>query len=98
VNPETQELQDEPDGKARTIPEGHRVGIGHRRDRVPVVAAHGPAGEHTGFDTITDGQWVTAVLAFLVALGINGGVTYRVPNRQSSPAGSTDAAAAPAKA
>ena len=55
-------------------------------------------GEHTGFDTITDGQWVTAVLAFLVALGINGGVTDRVPNRQSSPAGSTDAAAAPAKA
>jgi len=56
-------------------------------------------GEHTGFDTITDGQWVTAVLAFLVALGINGGVTYRVPNRQPSPpAGSTDTAAAPAQA
>ena len=34
-------------------------------------------GEHSGFETITDGQWVTAALAFLVALGINGGVTYQ---------------------
>ena len=56
-------------------------------------------GEHTGFDTITDGQWVTAALACLVALGINGGVTYRVPNRPAAPpAASTDTAAAPAKA
>ncbi len=38
-------------------------------------------GEHTGFDTITAGQWVTAALAFFVGLGINGGVTYQVRNR-----------------
>jgi hypothetical protein len=38
-------------------------------------------GEHAGFDTITDGQWVSAVLAFLVGLGISGGITYRVPNQ-----------------
>ena len=38
-------------------------------------------GEHTGFDTITAGQWVTAALAFLIGLGVNGGVTYQVRNR-----------------
>jgi hypothetical protein len=38
-------------------------------------------GEHTGFETITDGQWVTAVLAFLVGLGISGGLTHQVRNR-----------------
>ncbi|CAL9514275.1 hypothetical protein [Streptomyces sp. Tu 3180] len=38
-------------------------------------------GEQSGFDTITDGQWVTAVLAFLVGLGITGPVTSRTPNR-----------------
>ena len=56
-------------------------------------------GEHTGFETITDGQWVTAALAFLVGLGINGGVTYRVANRPApSPAGPPDTATAPATA
>ena len=44
-------------------------------------------GEHTGFETITDGQWVTAALAFLVALGINGGVTYRVAQPTGTGAG-----------
>jgi hypothetical protein len=47
-------------------------------------------GEHTGFETITDGQWVTAVLAFLIGLGISGGVTHQVRNRplsSSDPAG-----------
>lgn len=39
-------------------------------------------GEHTGFDTITAGQWVTAALAFILGLGVAGGVTYAVPNRQ----------------
>ncbi|WP_214401795.1 hypothetical protein [Pseudonocardia lacus] len=38
-------------------------------------------GEHTGFDTVTAGQWVTAVLAFLVGLGVSGGATHRVGNR-----------------
>ena len=42
-------------------------------------------GEHTGFDTITAGQWVTAALAFFVGLGINGGVTYQVRNRPAPP-------------
>jgi hypothetical protein len=42
-------------------------------------------GEHTGFDTITAGQWVTAALAFVVGLGINGGVTYQVRNRAAPP-------------
>ena len=54
-------------------------------------------GENTGFDTITDGQWVTAALACLVALGISGGVTYRVPNRLApAPTPPTDTATAPA--
>jgi hypothetical protein len=38
-------------------------------------------GEHAGFATITDGQWVTAALAFLIGLGISGGVTHQVRNR-----------------
>jgi hypothetical protein len=54
-------------------------------------------GEHTGFDTITDGQWVTAVLAFLVGLGINGGITYQVRNRPAPvPASPIDPGGAPA--
>jgi hypothetical protein len=54
-------------------------------------------GEHSGFETITDGQWVTAALACLVALGINGGVTHQVRNRPAPvPAGPTDTATAPA--
>ncbi|MFI9580301.1 hypothetical protein ACIHCQ_00240 [Streptomyces sp. NPDC052236] len=38
-------------------------------------------GEHTGFETITDGQWMTAALAFFVGLGVAGGVTNKVTNR-----------------
>jgi energy-converting hydrogenase Eha subunit G len=38
-------------------------------------------GENVGFDTITDGQWITALLAFFVAAAGTGGVTYRVKNR-----------------
>lgn len=50
-------------------------------------------GEHTGFSTITDGQWVTAALAFLVGLGISGGVTAQVRNRPApSPADPTTTA------
>ena len=41
-------------------------------------------GEHTGFDTITAGQWVTAVLAFVVAVAGTGTVTYQVKNRPLS--------------
>jgi hypothetical protein len=37
-------------------------------------------GENSGFDTITAGQWVTAVLAFFVGLGLTGGATYRTSN------------------
>lgn len=38
-------------------------------------------GENTGFGTVTDGQWVTAFLAALVAVGASGGVTHRVADR-----------------
>jgi len=56
-------------------------------------------GEHSGFDTITAGQWVTAALAFFIGLGINGGVTYQVRNRPSPLPfdGSTGPAQVPAK-
>ncbi|WP_250029354.1 hypothetical protein [Paractinoplanes maris] len=37
-------------------------------------------GQNTGFDTITDGQWVTAALAFIVAATGTGAVTYKVRN------------------
>jgi hypothetical protein len=47
-------------------------------------------GEHTGFDTITAGQWVTAALACFVALGAAGGVTYKVPNRPAADPAPTD--------
>ncbi len=40
-------------------------------------------GENTGFDTITDGQWVTAVLAFFVGLGVAGGAAYQTTNAPS---------------
>ena len=42
-------------------------------------------GEHTGFETITDGQWVTAALAFLIGLGINGGVGRTGPRQGVTP-------------
>ncbi|MBM2616620.1 hypothetical protein JIG36_13730 [Actinoplanes sp. LDG1-06] len=38
-------------------------------------------GEHSGFGSITDGQWVTAALAFVVAVAGTGTVTYQVKNR-----------------
>jgi hypothetical protein len=38
-------------------------------------------GEHTGFNTITAGQWVTAVLAGLAGSGLTGAATSRTPNR-----------------
>ncbi|MEU8820883.1 hypothetical protein [Actinoplanes sp. NPDC048796] len=40
-------------------------------------------GENTGFDTITDGQWVTAVLALFIGAAGTGTVTYQVQNRRS---------------
>ena len=43
-------------------------------------------GENAGFDTVTDGQWVTCALAFLFGLGLTGGATFRVPNRPAEPA------------
>jgi hypothetical protein len=39
-------------------------------------------GENSGFGTITAGQWVTALLAFFVALVGTGTVTNRVSNRE----------------
>lgn len=38
-------------------------------------------GADTGFGTITAGQWVTALIAALVAFGAAGGLTFAVPNR-----------------
>ncbi|WP_127508741.1 hypothetical protein [Actinoplanes solisilvae] len=38
-------------------------------------------GENTGFATITDGQWVTALLSLVVAVAGTGTVTYQVRNR-----------------
>jgi uncharacterized protein GlcG (DUF336 family) len=38
-------------------------------------------GAATGFDTITAGQWLTAVIAAIVAFGSAAGLTYAVPNR-----------------
>jgi hypothetical protein len=38
-------------------------------------------GAETGFDSITAGQWVTAVIAAVVAFGAAGGLTFAVPNR-----------------
>jgi hypothetical protein len=37
-------------------------------------------GQTTGLDTITMSQWITAVLAFIVAFGGTGGLTYKIPN------------------
>jgi hypothetical protein len=50
-------------------------------------------GEHSGFDTVTAGQWITAVLAFFVAVGGTGAVTHQVRNRPARDSGtaSTDA-------
>ncbi|HEY7173397.1 MAG TPA: hypothetical protein VH442_00640, partial [Micromonosporaceae bacterium] len=58
-------------------------------------------GEHTGFDTVTAGQWITAVLAFFVAVGGTGAVTHQVRNRPASESAATpgdvpDPAPAPA--
>jgi hypothetical protein len=37
-------------------------------------------GQEVGLGTITMSQWLTAVIAFLVAFGGTGGLTYKVPN------------------
>ncbi|MGY1606683.1 MULTISPECIES: hypothetical protein [unclassified Geodermatophilus] len=38
-------------------------------------------GADTGFDSVTAGQWLTAVVAALVAFGGAAGLTYYVPNK-----------------
>ena len=38
-------------------------------------------GADTGFDSITAGQWLTAVVSALVPLAGAAGLTYYVPNR-----------------
>ncbi|WP_138733373.1 hypothetical protein [Modestobacter excelsi] len=38
-------------------------------------------GTDTGFDSITAGQWLTAVIAALIAFGGAAGLTYYVPNK-----------------
>jgi hypothetical protein len=42
-------------------------------------------GQNSGFDTITMGQWLTAMIAFLVAFGGTGGLTYAVKNDSTQP-------------
>jgi hypothetical protein len=42
-------------------------------------------GAETGFSTITAGQWITAVIAAVVAFGSAAGITYAVPNRLKLP-------------
>jgi len=37
-------------------------------------------GQEVGLGTITTSQWITAMLAFFVAFGSAGGVTYKVTN------------------
>ncbi|MEV6846481.1 hypothetical protein [Actinoplanes sp. NPDC051411] len=41
-------------------------------------------GQDSGFETITMGQWITALIAFLVAFGGTGGLTYAVKNDNTS--------------
>lgn len=50
-----------------------------------LTALQGPTAASSGFDSITDGQWLTAALAFLVGLGLTGGATYRVANEPRAP-------------
>jgi hypothetical protein len=38
-------------------------------------------GAETGWDSITPGQWITALIAAIVAFGGAAGLTYAVPNR-----------------
>jgi hypothetical protein len=44
-----------------------------------IAAALG--GAETGSATITAGQWITAVIAAIVAFGSAAGLTYAVPNK-----------------
>lgn len=43
-----------------------------------LTALGGPV---TGFDSVTDGQWLTAAVSALVALGGAAGLTYYDPNK-----------------
>jgi hypothetical protein len=42
-------------------------------------------GENAGFATITDGQWVTAGIAFLIGTGVGHHVYYTSPSPSPSP-------------
>ncbi len=44
-----------------------------------LTALGGPV---TGFDSVTDGQWLTAAVSALVALGGAAGLTYYDPNKR----------------
>jgi hypothetical protein len=46
-----------------------------------LTAIQGPTASSQGLDSVTDGQWLTAILAGLVALATAGGLTYAVPNQ-----------------
>lgn len=38
-------------------------------------------GAQTGWDSVTPGQWLTAISAAVVAFGSTAGITYAVPSR-----------------
>lgn len=44
-------------------------------------------GENASLTTVTDGQWVAAILAGLIALAATSGVTYAVRNPPVPPGG-----------
>jgi hypothetical protein len=46
-----------------------------------LTALQGPTEASQGFDSITTAQWLTAMLAFFIGLGVAGGTTYRVSNK-----------------
>jgi hypothetical protein len=54
-------------------------------------------GEHSGFGTVTAGQWVTCALAFLFGLGLTGGAAYQVPNRPHNPEPADDDSPTPTR-
>ena len=52
-------------------------------------------GEHSGFGTVTAGQWVTCAIAFLIGLGLTGGTTYQVSNKPAEAPAADEEAPAP---
>lgn len=47
-----------------------------------ILAGLQSAGENAGFGDLNAATWVTAVIAFLSALGLTGGTVYAVTNKK----------------